>query len=387
MRNLIQPTKVIVGTDGRDLEQEVRRRALEIRSDIDEDMLEALAAMVAEAESLEAFKVLLADMQMGETDLLALWDLKGEDQGAKKPSTAGQAKTFCTRKQKDAEQVERYLIQKREREEEEEVARRKKFRELDSYFKNHELRTNDMAVVALMEEKEVHPEPEITAETKTALRALGWPITLFGETDAARVDRLMKMRLMVDEDRNAGQVNVFQHEMKKEAKGERHVDSSDDEGEKPTVENDVSTWIKKMFVLWAKRIDGFSDVDEGRGPSEQQKEKGRFRQAKEYMKPLRKRLRSCELPADILESLSIIAELVRNREYGCANAEYMKLAIGNAAWPLGVTKTSVHTRPADEKIKDCTQASNVNDETVRKYLQMVKRLITVAEECDKQGVT
>jgi len=56
------------------------------------------------------------------------------------------------------------------------------------------------------------------------------------------------------------------------------------------------------------------------------------------------------------------------------------LAIGNAAWPIGVTMVGIHERSGREKIFSQHVAHVLNDETTRKYIQAIKRLMTYAQE-------
>jgi len=57
----------------------------------------------------------------------------------------------------------------------------------------------------------------------------------------------------------------------------------------------------------------------------------------------------------------------------------MRLAIGNQAWPMGVTMATFHDRPNRHNIGEGAVAHILNDETTRKYIQTVKRLLTFAE--------
>ena len=59
---------------------------------------------------------------------------------------------------------------------------------------------------------------------------------------------------------------------------------------------------------------------------------------------------------------------------------YLELAIGNAPWPMGVTSVGIHERAQRSRIFQNQIAHILNDETQRKYLQSVKRLMTVAEK-------
>lgn len=67
------------------------------------------------------------------------------------------------------------------------------------------------------------------------------------------------------------------------------------------------------------------------------------------------------------------------RDYLAAMDEYIRLAIGNAPWPIGVTMVGIHERSAREKICTNSVAHIMNDETTRKYLQSVKRLMTFCQ--------
>ncbi len=60
--------------------------------------------------------------------------------------------------------------------------------------------------------------------------------------------------------------------------------------------------------------------------------------------------------------------------------QYIKLAIGNAPWPIGVTMVGIHKHSAHEKIYTYSVAHIMNDETTRKYLQSIKRLMTVCQQ-------
>lgn len=59
-----------------------------------------------------------------------------------------------------------------------------------------------------------------------------------------------------------------------------------------------------------------------------------------------------------------------------------KIAIGNAPWPIGVTMVGIHERSAREKIHTNSVAHIMNDETTRKLLHSVRRLVTFCQRCD-----
>jgi pre-mRNA-splicing factor 18 len=92
-----------------------------------------------------------------------------------------------------------------------------------------------------------------------------------------------------------------------------------------------------------------------------------------------------------------IVHYMQKREYQKANDAYLRLSIGNAPWPIGVTMvgcahrqlyhicifclmvlifyphSSIHERSAREKISSDQVAHVLNDEVSRKYIQSLKR--------------
>lgn len=46
------------------------------------------------------------------------------------------------------------------------------------------------------------------------------------------------------------------------------------------------------------------------------------------------------------------------------------MAIGNAPWPVGVTRSGIHQRPGSAKSYVANIAHVLNDETQRKYIQV-----------------
>ncbi|CAF0825903.1 unnamed protein product [Rotaria sp. Silwood1] len=99
-----------------------------------------------------------------------------------------------------------------------------------------------------------------------------------------------------------------------------------------------------------------------------------------YMKPLFRKLKSNTLQDDILESLINVVNCVLKKNYIRANEFFLEMAIGNAPWPLGATMVGIHPRPGREKIASKHVAHVLNDETQRKYIQAVKRLVSRAQK-------
>jgi len=102
-------------------------------------------------------------------------------------------------------------------------------------------------------------------------------------------------------------------------------------------------------------------------------------QSAEYLKPLFKQLRQRSLPDDMLARISEIVHYMQRRQYQKANDAYLRLSIGNAPWPIGVTMVGIHERSAREKISTDQVAHVLNDEVSRKYIQSLKRLLTFSQ--------
>ncbi len=90
--------------------------------------------------------------------------------------------------------------------------------------------------------------------------------------------------------------------------------------------------------------------------------------------------RSDELAEDQRRAVRIIAHRIHVGEYVKAHDQYILLAIGNAAWPIGVTMVGIHARGGRERIQSNKIAHAMDDERTLKYLTSIKRLITYAQK-------
>ncbi|KAG9127175.1 mRNA splicing protein prp18 [Ceratobasidium sp. 392] len=251
------------------------------------------------------------------------------------------------------------------------------------------------------------------------LRLKGQPIRLFAESDRERRLRLRALELIEERgERGSGQ-NVFQKALegmegtldkeeierraaqaakgKGVAKDEAGAESkAGTPGASGTTDEDavldlalIKTNPDKLYPLiyfalkrvlkeWeqsmAERPDNIKRSTQGKLAAATQV------QSAEYLKPLFKQLRSkVTMAADVLAKLAEIVHHMQKREYQKANDAYLRLSIGNAAWPIGVTMVGIHERSAREKISSDQVAHVLNDEVSRKYIQSVKRLLTFAQ--------
>lgn len=93
---------------------------------------------------------------------------------------------------------------------------------------------------------------------------------------------------------------------------------------------------------------------------------------------------STPLPySPLLTPLLNILHLTQTRRYRSATDAYLRLSIGKAAWPIGVTMVGIHERSAREKLhedgKDREVAHIMSDEVTRRWLQSLKRCVSFAQ--------
>ncbi|KAJ4845579.1 hypothetical protein Tsubulata_019473 [Turnera subulata] len=262
----------------------------------------------------------------------------------------------------------------------------------------------------------VLPRPEVIRR----LRFLKQPVTLFGEDDEARLERLKYVlkagTFEVDDDITEGQTNDFLRdivELRKRQKsgivarkrkerddggaedgegGEGEGDmtanggtgGADPDGERMRAnfeelcdEDKILVFFKRLLNEWKQELDETPEAEKRTAKGKQMV--AVFYQCARYLNPLFDFCRRKILPDDIRQALMVMVEYCKQRDYLAAMDHYIKLAIGNAPWPIGVTMVGIHERSAREKIYTKSVAHIMNDETTRKYLQSVKRLMTFCQ--------
>jgi len=145
-----------------------------------------------------------------------------------------------------------------------------------------------------------------------------------------------------------------------------------------TAEERVRSTIKALLNRWAAELAALPESE--RRTYKVRAEYTTCEQTVDHLRPLLKRLRKRSLPRDILRALEEIFAHVAAREYVRANDRYLRLAIGNAPWPMGATMVGIHARSAREKIGEGKVAHVMNDEETRKYITAIKRLVTLAQK-------
>ncbi|VDN02010.1 unnamed protein product [Thelazia callipaeda] len=305
-------------------------------------------------------------------------------------------------------------------------------KEEENYWKNHGSRQRNLSVNMtfshLITEKEINGllqgekhsceqnnKPESSsddlsrAEVIKRLRSRSQPITLFGETEQATLLRLRQLELeqaCFRPDMKEGWKNDFQsamkevdHELIEEViKGKQHIASKHDvvmpncgdtswerieanarllgEGDDPNRDCSViHEFFLYILTRWGKALNA-------REESEKRSAEGKLaatmhKQTMDHLRPFLKNLEKRNVNADIREHLIKICRLIIiDRDYIQANNAYMEMAIGNAPWPVGVTRSGLHQRPGSAKAYVSNIAHVLNDETQRKYIQAFKRIMT-----------
>lgn len=240
-------------------------------------------------------------------------------------------------------------------------------------------------------------------EMKQRLRERGQPITLFGESERDRMTRLQRAEhdaavrnedklsggherrnrtTQEDDDEAFADHKHGEHEGGGNAAGSSgksgdRADKEDDEEDENDPDKLTYRFFKNMLQLWerdlAERPDHVKRTAQGKIATKTMK------QCKDYIRPLFKLCKMRAVPSDIGPNLVEIVKFCKQGEFVMANDAYIKLAIGNAAWPIGVTMVGIHERTGREKINSNKQAHVMNNEAQRKYLTSVKRLISYAQ--------
>lgn len=237
------------------------------------------------------------------------------------------------------------------------------------------------------------------AEVIRRFRQRGAPIKLFGEVFVETFRRLRKLELeepldvVLERQTNDYQraLNEVDDENALEDIGQNKKTSNKliDRHSWDFIQQRVYTELGKgdtnldQYIIrqfWKYILEMLERDLEGRPADVKRTAEGRdatatFKQTESYLKPLLKHLKKKTTPEEIVPLLTEIALCTNDREYSKAIDAYLRMAIGTAAWPIGVTNVGIHSRTGREKIFAQHIAHVLNDETQRKYITAMKRLI------------
>ena len=158
---------------------------------------------------------------------------------------------------------------------------------------------------------------------------------------------------------------------KEKAKDDKEKESEEDKSDPPKI---IYKYLKGLLKEWerelAERPESITRSVAGRNESKT------FKQCKDYIRPLFKLLKNRKLEDGLQFHLLKIVNFAKEGEFVKAHDSYMDMAIGRAAWPIGVTMVGIHARSGRAKIESSNVAHVMNSELQRKYLTSVKRLLT-----------
>ncbi|KAM3532361.1 hypothetical protein NHJ13051_000347 [Beauveria bassiana] len=200
------------------------------------------------------------------------------------------------------------------------------------------------------------------------LRALGHPAVLFGETRAGRLRRYKKASTVLTD----GPIpTTLQLVDEKDMK----VDTvPKDEAERAWLYRQLASYFTMVLRTYQRTME-----QERRDTSSSKIAYNAMLQTIENMKPLFRKFETGDLDDSLLEPVVEIVKALQERRYVDANDGYLRLSIGKAAWPIGVTMVGIHERSAREKLHDGEKGHVMGDEVTRKFLQSIKRCLTFAQ--------
>uniref|UniRef100_A0A7S0F5R2 Pre-mRNA-splicing factor 18 n=1 Tax=Craspedostauros australis TaxID=1486917 RepID=A0A7S0F5R2_9STRA len=241
-------------------------------------------------------------------------------------------------------------------------------------------------------------------------RDFGLVVRYFGETHTQRIERLKQAKeqqkkklagLSEMEEFRLGKGfgirNTFLEKDDMASKGKGKNDSDDEEdddndNDSGGANNDgngeadysddppkfIYRFLKGLLKDWEKHLSQRQNEEtfsvQGRNETKT------FKQCKDYIRPLFKLCKRRRIEPGMEAHLVKIVNHAKEGEFVKAHDAYLDVAIGRAAWPIGVTMVGIHARTGRAKIESSNVAHVMNSELQRKYLTSVKRLLTFAQK-------
>lgn len=235
-------------------------------------------------------------------------------------------------------------------------------------------------------------------EVADTLRRFGLPIRLFGESsedilnrladamhgrEAAMIGQGEEDEFLLDTAHRTRNVFLEKGEDNEDVTPAARSPKRDevaDASPKPEreVTNDppkqIYRYFKSLLRSWendlAQRPDAIKRTAAGKNETKT------LKQCKDYIRPLFQMCKRRELEDNMQSHLLKIVTYCEAGEFVKAHDAYIDVAIGRAAWPIGVTMVGIHARSGREKIGSANVAHVMNSELHRKYLTSVKRLMS-----------
>ena len=228
---------------------------------------------------------------------------------------------------------------------------------------NAKLMNNDESAVAskTISKTLIEDELQFTSDEVTLkLRHLGLPIKLFGEETYQQIERL-RVAMKVAEDSKGKETDDMDEFRLGSGYGIRNTFLSKDDGDdskkakddieniKEYTENEESAATddhKRIYRFFKTLLRSWEDDLIKRSDAVKQSAKGKvetktLKQCKDYIRPLFKQCKKRTLPEDIMIQIVKIVKFCEIGEFVKANDAYVDVAIGRAAWPIGVTMVRI----------------------------------------------
>ncbi|KAI2612471.1 uncharacterized protein GGS25DRAFT_120394 [Hypoxylon fragiforme] len=203
------------------------------------------------------------------------------------------------------------------------------------------------------------------------LREIGAPATLFGETHRARLRRYRRLTTVV----TTGPIpTTLQLVEEKDMKVSGTIPQ--DKAGRLYLFRQLASYFTMVLREWEAAL---ARESQQRDTFAAKAAVNAMVSSRDNMVPLFRKFEKGELEDDILKPVVEIVQAAQDRRYVDANDGYLRLSIGKAAWPIGVTMVGIHERSAREKLHNGERGHIMSDEVTRKYLQSIKRCLTFAQ--------
>ena len=267
--------------------------------------------------------------------------------------------------------AEESRIRREEEEDKKERARRKRLGLPDLPPKS-----DDKEGTPLAEGEEDIPDPELI----TKLRTLNEPAILFGETHKQRLRRYR--HLIAPPSQPTQSSGPIPTTLEPVPEAEMLVPSAlpkPDSPDRAFLFRQLTSYFTMLLTEWSRAL-------HSRPESVKTSHQGKIAyntmvSSIENLRPLFKKFEKADVSDAILEPVVEIVRAAQERRYVDANDGYLRLSIGKAAWPIGVTMVGIHERSAREKLHESDKggAHIMSDEVTRKFLQSIKRCLSFAQ--------
>ncbi len=154
-----------------------------------------------------------------------------------------------------------------------------------------------------------------------------------------------------------------------------NINIDDIKAEKTKVEHQIHSWIQHCLREWRQSLDSAPAKFVEAGLDD-----ANLRQCISYLHPLLFIIQRDSLSMHIYPLLARLVAYAQQHKYTKAADDYLKLSIGSQTWPLGlaILRPSGEVQQSD-KFFDTKITTMLADDTTRRWLGSVKRLLTFAE--------